>query len=178
MSNKRPANGPNLKERRSNLVSKNNGWKAQLVQGEKEQARKQVLREQDDAALRAKVEQKRQFRREAHELDVSLGLAVKKEGPLPEWKLHKLFLAEYFAPPVVCRKYNGHFVFRNKLSMQQYLQREVMAEEWEGNEQLLRELRLSLSASSVDEGAADIASNASTCIEPQTPIVAMAEEAT
>ena len=142
---KRPSNGANLADRRSNLRSKGNAWKAQLVQGVKEKEIADALNGKLDEQRQMIRDRKEQMKKEAKALDIELGFVdptVKTEPTkIPEWKKQKMFLNEIFPPPVICRKYNGVIVYRNKLSMQQYLHRVITPEEWEGNLEVLAAMR-------------------------------------
>lgn len=145
MSGKKPSNGANLSDRRSNLRSKGKAWKEQLVQGVKEKEIADALKMKLDAQRKLMQDEKTRLRNEAKQLDIELGFidpnATTTPNKMPEWKKQKMFLNEIFPPPVVCRKYNGVMVFRNKLSMQEYQHRVIKPEEWEANALLLDEMR-------------------------------------
>ena len=145
MSGKRPSNGANLADRRSNLRSKGKAWKEQLVQGVKEKEIEDALKAKLDAQRKLMQDKKVRLRNEAKQLDIELGFidpnAKTTPNKMPEWKKQKLFLNDVFPPPVVCRKYNGVMVFRNKLSMQEYQHRVIKPEEWEANALILDEMR-------------------------------------
>eukprot|EP01032_Pedospumella_encystans_P026521 gene26521-29966_t len=145
MSGKRPSNGANLADRRSNLRSKGKAWKEQLVQGVKEKEIEDALKAKLDAQRKLMQDEKVRLRNEAKQLDIELGFidpnAKTTPNKMPEWKKQKVFLNDIFPPPVVCRKYNGVMVFRNKLSMQEYQHRVIKPEEWEENALLLDEMR-------------------------------------
>lgn len=145
MSSKRPSNGPNLSERRSNLRSKGRKWKEQLVQGDKEKAIKEALMARLEEQRILQNNAKLQLKEEARKLNIELGFvdpeAEEKEKKVPEWKKQKLFLNATFPPLVICRKFKDQVVYRNKMLMQEYLHRQVTAEEWESNCSLLAEMR-------------------------------------
>lgn len=146
--NKRPTNGINTNNRRSNMTSKNNRWKEQLVQGISERENKDALRLKLEREQSLQKELKAQCRKETLQLNIELGFveidnddANKTQDKMPEWKKQKLFLADVFPPPVKCRKYKGQEVFKNKQAMQEYYYKIVTPEEWEKNQILLAEMR-------------------------------------
>ena len=145
MATKRPSNGPNLTNRRSNLGSKNNKWKEQLVQGNKERDNEETMLRRLDEQQRFKNEQKIKMKMEARQYEIDNGFLdineVEVQKELPEWKKYKLFIKQVFPTPVICKKYNGDMIFKNKEVMQQYYHREVSVQEWAENVNKLAKLR-------------------------------------
>ena len=142
---KRPPNGTNTVERRSNLTSKNNKWKEQLVQGVDQKARKEQLKVKDREQEKLRLDSKVQFKNESKALDIEYGFvsagAPPTTGITPEWKKQKLFIRAVFPAPTICRKFQDHIVFKNRECMQSYQHRVVTEEEWQDNLALLVGMR-------------------------------------
>lgn len=154
---RKPTNGPNLSERRSNLKSKNNKRKLQLVQGdvEKERKEQQLLAIDRDNAV--KIALKKRFKDESRLLNIELGFTdatVEEISYTPEWKAQKLFIKRLFPNSVMCVKFNEQYVFKNKQSMQRYHCRVATQQEWDNNMKLLMKLRAAIEANDLKDGLA------------------------
>jgi hypothetical protein len=161
MATKRPANGCNYAERRSNMNGQGKKWKEQLVQGVREKEIKETTQARIDAEVKYRNAQKQKLREEARKADVELGFIsasdITQQRETPEWKKNKIFLRAAFPPPTVCKRYNNELVFKNKQSMQGYHHRVITDSEWAANLSLLMTMRADFERISGVATAAELA---------------------
>lgn len=145
----RPHNAPDTSYRRSTLASKNDHMRHQLELGDQQRLDKESLRKEKLEKLTLERERKARYRAEARQMDIEYGLLEPKvveqqAGPraMPEWKQNKLFLESIFGKTKksICI-YKEQNVYRTRMSMQEYLYRQVTDEEWQINVDFLAELR-------------------------------------